>query len=144
MRKSKNVFISSPFISYFPLPCSSPGALSPLPGQHCSSDCAVPWMQQVNKHDSSTVPSSGQTSTHCWPVAVTLEPKSLGSKEHVQPLAYNPATRSPSFPRGTSLSISYAAWHGHELLWAVSWSSVLLYHGIYGMLRGHHEPARMG
>lgn len=78
MRKGKNVFNQLHLLtSYFSLPCSGPGALSPLPGQHRSSDPAVPWMQQVNKRDSSTVPGSGQTSTHCWAAAVMLEPKSL-------------------------------------------------------------------
>lgn len=93
--KGQNVFNCLPSlpISSVSLPCNSPG-------QHCSLQCCTS-LDAAGKHldkqrtaGSQHIPGD-RAAPPCWALAVTLEPQSLGSGEHVQPLAYNPAIQSP-------------------------------------------------
>lgn len=66
------------------------------PGQHCGLlDGARKHLDKQSSTAGSQHTPGDRAAPPCWALAVTLEPQSLGSREHVQPLAYNPATRSP-------------------------------------------------
>lgn len=106
--KTLTLFLSNWFPpllnSYASLPCYSPVDLSGCSGRPTPRGAVVAAAAIQDEQQHPVLSVSLGTVQH---LTARLEPGSLGSKEHVQPLAYNPATRSPS--------VSCTAYHGHKL-----------------------------